>query len=165
MIVVADTSPLNYLIRLGRPEILKKAFGRVLIPSEVLQELQHPRAPPEVRLWAIGPPSWLEVFSSIRIDETLPPVLGAGERSAISLALQLGADILLVDERAARDEAGKRGIRITGTLALILQAALQDEFSFPETLSELRQLGFYVSSAVEQALTEEFHRLRKPPKA
>jgi hypothetical protein len=42
---------------------------------------------------------------------------------------------------------------------------LQDEFSFPETLSELRQLGFYVSSAVEQALTEEFHRLRKPPKA
>jgi predicted nucleic acid-binding protein len=163
MVVVADTSPLNYLIRLRRPEILNKAFGRVLIPSEVLQELQHPGSPPEVRSWASEPPSWLEVISSIRLEESLPAALGPGERSAISLALQVAADVLLVDDGAAREEAGKRGIRIAGTLALVLQAALQSEFSFPETLGELRQLGFYFSSAVEEILTEEFRRLSRPP--
>jgi predicted nucleic acid-binding protein len=163
MIVVADTSPLNYLIRLQRPEILKNLFGRVLIPSAVLKELQHPGAPPAVRSWAIDPPSWLEVISAIRLDESLPAILGAGERFAISLAMQVGADLLLIDERAARNQAIQRGIRITGTLALVLQAALQNELSFRETLEELRQMGFYISNAVEQALTEEFDRLRMPP--
>jgi predicted nucleic acid-binding protein len=46
MIVVADTSPLNYLIRLGRPEVLQAIFGRVLVPRAVLVEMQHPEAPP-----------------------------------------------------------------------------------------------------------------------
>lgn len=161
MIVVADTSPLNYLVRLGKPEILNKLFGRVLIPSAVLQELQHPGAPPEVRAWAKSPPSWLEVISSVRLDESLPAILGVGERCAISLAVQLQADVLLVDEKAARSLAADRGIRVAGTLAILLQATLQDEFAFPEILGELRRLGFYVSTAVEEALIEEFRRIRE----
>jgi len=48
MIVVADTSPLNYLIRLGHPEVLRDIYGRVLVPHAVLIELRHPEAPPEV---------------------------------------------------------------------------------------------------------------------
>jgi predicted nucleic acid-binding protein len=48
MIVVADTSPLNYLIRLGHPEVLPEIYGRVLVPPAVLIELQHPDAPSEV---------------------------------------------------------------------------------------------------------------------
>jgi predicted nucleic acid-binding protein len=42
MIVVADTSPLNYLIRLGHPNVLHKIYGRVLVPHAVLIEMQHP---------------------------------------------------------------------------------------------------------------------------
>jgi predicted nucleic acid-binding protein len=41
MIVVADTSPLNYLIRLGHPNVLHKIYGRVLVPHAVLIEMQH----------------------------------------------------------------------------------------------------------------------------
>jgi predicted nucleic acid-binding protein len=163
MIVVADTSPLNYLVRLGRPEVLKKLFGRVLIPSAVLQELQHPGAPFEVRSWASSPPSWLEVISSVRTDESLPAILGAGERCAISLALQIHADVLLVDEKAARSQATQRGIRVAGTLAVVLQASIENEFAFPEVLDELRGLGFYFSATVEHELMEEFQRLRERP--
>ena len=49
MIVVADTSPLNYLIRLGHLLVLQEIYGRVLVPHAVLIEMQHPEAPPEVR--------------------------------------------------------------------------------------------------------------------
>jgi predicted nucleic acid-binding protein len=42
MIVVADTSPLNYLIRFGHPNVLHKIYGRVLVPRAVLIEMQHP---------------------------------------------------------------------------------------------------------------------------
>jgi predicted nucleic acid-binding protein len=43
MIVVADTSPLNYLIRLDHADVLPEIYGRVLVPQAVLDELQHPR--------------------------------------------------------------------------------------------------------------------------
>ena len=70
MIVVADTSPLNYLIRLGRPEVLRDIYGRVLVPRAVLIEMQHPEAPPEVSAWAAAPPAWLEAIQVQRLDAT-----------------------------------------------------------------------------------------------
>jgi predicted nucleic acid-binding protein len=41
MIVAADTSPLNYLIRLGHPDVLREIYGRLLVPRAVLIEMQH----------------------------------------------------------------------------------------------------------------------------
>ena len=55
MIVVADASPLNYLIRLGRPDVLRDIYGRVLVPRAVLIEMQHREAPPEVCLGIRAP--------------------------------------------------------------------------------------------------------------
>jgi len=100
MIVVADTSPLNYLIRLGRPDVLRDIYGRVLVPRAVLIEMQHPEAPPEVSAWASAPPAWLEAMQVQQLDASLAAELGAGEREAISLALEVQADVLLIDERA-----------------------------------------------------------------
>jgi predicted nucleic acid-binding protein len=51
MIVVADTSPLNYLVLLGNIEILAKIYGEVVVPQTVLDELQDNDAPAEVRAW------------------------------------------------------------------------------------------------------------------
>src|SRR5437879_2594446 len=104
MIVVADTSPLNYLIRLRKAEILLELYGRVIVPSAVLAELRHPDAPEPVRGWAEMPPAWLEIVKVNRIDSSLADKLGAGEREAISLALELRADLLLIDERTGRRE-------------------------------------------------------------
>jgi predicted nucleic acid-binding protein len=97
MIVVADTSPLNYLIRLGRPEVLREIYGRVLVPCAVLTEMQHAEAPAEVRAWASAPPSWLEAAQVRQLDPSLAAELGSGEREAISLALEVSADVLLID--------------------------------------------------------------------
>jgi predicted nucleic acid-binding protein len=80
MIVVADTSPLNYLIRLGRPDVLREIYGRVLVPRAVLIEMQHPEAPPEVSAWASAAPAWLETMEVQQLDASLAEELGAGER-------------------------------------------------------------------------------------
>jgi hypothetical protein len=61
MIVVADTTPLNYLIVIGHSNVLPVLYGRVLIPEAVYQELQHPRTPAVVRDKIAGHPSWLKV--------------------------------------------------------------------------------------------------------
>jgi predicted nucleic acid-binding protein len=82
MIVVADTSPLNYLIRLGHADVLPEIYGRLLVPQAVLDEMQHPEAPSDVRGWASAPPAWFEKRDVQQIDVTLIAELGAGGTSS-----------------------------------------------------------------------------------
>jgi predicted nucleic acid-binding protein len=160
MVVVADTSPLNYLVRLGHPDILHEIYGRVLVPLAVLRELQHPDAPPEVRLWASSPPLWLESMQVQQMDTSLAAELGIGEREAISLAIQVKADLLLIDERAGRQAAEARQIKIAGTLAVLLEAALLGYFEFPAALEKLRACGFRVSRPVEAVMLARYAQAR-----
>jgi predicted nucleic acid-binding protein len=51
MVVIADTSPLSYLIRIEQIEVLPQLYERVVIPESVFGELNHPRAPDAVRDW------------------------------------------------------------------------------------------------------------------
>jgi len=158
MIVIADTSPLNYLIRLGYPHVLQEVFGRVLVPQAVLIEMQHSEAPTEVRSWASAPPAWLERTTVLQFDESLPAELGAGEREAISLALELHADLLLIDERAGRQEAEARNIEVAGTLAVLLKASILGYLEFSETIQQLRKLGFRVSGPVEALMLARYEQ-------
>ena len=50
-VVIADTSPINYLILIDAIEILPRLYGRVIVPLEVLAELTDPDAPAEVARW------------------------------------------------------------------------------------------------------------------
>ena len=61
MIVVADTSPVNYLVLISEADLLHRLYGRVLIPQAVLAELQHPGTPLAVIEWVIRSSTWLEV--------------------------------------------------------------------------------------------------------
>ncbi|MGD0301144.1 MAG: hypothetical protein ABSE86_29040 [Bryobacteraceae bacterium] len=61
LIVVADTSPLHYLVQIDHIQLLPRLFGKILIPSVVSDELRHPSAPEVVRNWMSKKPDWLEV--------------------------------------------------------------------------------------------------------
>ena len=60
-VVIADTSPINYLLLIGEIAILPVLYGQVFIPPEVLAELSDADAPAEVFNWAQLPPAWLQV--------------------------------------------------------------------------------------------------------
>jgi predicted nucleic acid-binding protein len=158
MIVVADTSPLNYLIRAGYVRILHDLFGRVLVPQAVLVELLHANAPPDVRSFAESPPAWLECVSLKAQLEGFSVTLGAGEREAISLALQVHAEVILIDDLEGRIEAKARQIPARGTLAILLQAALRGYLDFPEAFEQLTRLGFRTSPSIKKAVFDEYDR-------
>src|SRR5215510_5576089 len=61
MLVVADTSPLHYLVLIQHDAILPALYERVALPPAVLVDLQHSRTPQLVRAWAAHRPAWLEV--------------------------------------------------------------------------------------------------------
>ncbi len=59
--VVADTSPLQYLVLIDQIDILPRLFGSVRIPPMVRAEMLDPAAPDIVRAWADAPPPWLTI--------------------------------------------------------------------------------------------------------
>ena len=122
MIVVADASPLNYLVQLQREALLERLYGQVMIPTGVFSELLAEKAPPAVAEWARRLPAWVSVHSVPPWTESDLEGLGTGEREAIALALAKGADLLLVDDRLGRAEAERRGIPTTGVLGILLAA-------------------------------------------
>lgn len=161
MIIVADTSPLNYLILLGKLQILPDLYGRVVAPTAVLRELNHADAPELVRTWAAAPPPWLEVVRPHRIYSTLATELGAGESEAISVALELRADLLLIDERIGRQAAEARNLQVAGTLAVLLRAGLLGLLDFPVVLKDIQRLGFRVSRDIQARMIAMYQQQRK----
>jgi predicted nucleic acid-binding protein len=158
MIVVSDTSPLNYLVVIGQQELLPSLFGRVILPTAVARELSHPLAPPAVQAWIAKPPTWCE----IRTPQTIQPIgLGLGERQAISLAAELKADLLLVDDRAARRAAIQRGLAITGTLGVLELAAARHLIDLPTVIDALRRTDYQIAKdLVRDALARDARRRR-----
>jgi len=115
-VVIADTSPLNYLLLIGEIAILPRLYGQVLIPPEVLAELFDPSAPPEVLQWVRLQPIWLQTRQVRTVhDDPALRQLDPGERAAILLAQQEAGALLLIDDAAGRSEATRRGIPSTGT--------------------------------------------------
>jgi predicted nucleic acid-binding protein len=122
MIVVADTSPLNYLIQIKSDGLLQTLYQQVLVPPAVMQELNHPAAPAAVHVWLRNLPSWITIIPVHAESDPTLQSLDPGEREAIQLAQQQHADILLIDERKGRQEAHLRGLLTTGTLGVLIAA-------------------------------------------
>ena len=140
MIVVCDTSPLNYLVLIGQADLLPVLFNSVVAPPAVMTELKHPSSPKQVSNWASAPPAWLEIVATARIDSALN--LGLGETEAISLALELDAALLLVDERKATSVARRLGLFTVGTIGVLAVAAERRLLDLDSSIAALRQTSF-----------------------
>jgi predicted nucleic acid-binding protein len=149
MIVVADTSPLNYLIRIGAVDVLKTLYTHVLIPQTVAEELKKEKAPVHVKTWIARPPEWLEVRPDPDFDPSLE-LLDPGEAAALSLAESLRADAILIDDLAGRTEAERRHLTVTGTLGVLVEAHIAGLLKFDEALEKLRSTNFRISADVER---------------
>jgi predicted nucleic acid-binding protein len=147
MIVVADTSPINYLIQIDQINILATLFGRVFLPRAVAEELSDLGASKIVREWIANPPHWIEIDDIVNADSSLN-YLGRGERDGIALATYLRADLILIDEQLARREAENRHFAVKGTLGVLLQAKNLELIDFSSAIQHLQSTSFYVTPAL-----------------
>lgn len=148
MIVIADTGPINYLILIGAIDVLPALYDQVLIPPSVHEELGRQRAPEAVRLWIARPPVWLGVRAPSRSGDSFLIHLDAGERDAILLAEELGADQLIIDESRGRLDAKRRRLPFTGTLGILQAGAKQGLLDLKIAVGRLRQTSFHISQDI-----------------
>ena len=151
MIVVADSSPLIALSRVGRIRLLKEMFGRLVVPEAVWQELTAGNTN-RAGVSELLQSDWIErrTVSDRGLVNLLRRDLGAGEAEAIVLAREIDADVLLIDERLGRSAAESLGITITGLVGILIEAKQRQLLTDPIGLAnELRdRAGFWISDSL-----------------
>lgn len=114
--------------------------------------MTDPAAPATVRQWIASPPAWVEV------REVAEPThfvnLHRGEQEAVTLALSLKADLILMDEKRGRAVAQDQGLTVTGTLGVLAQAADHDLLSLPDAIARLKQTSYQISERLIQTALE-----------
>ena len=138
MAVISNSSPLIALAQIGRLDLLHQLHPLVLIPPAVATEVE-PTLP--------ALPGWLVVqpLAHPRQPHTVSGSIGPGEHEVISLRLELRAERLILDEQPARRLATSLGLRVIGTVGLLLAAKDRGLLTTitPE-LDRLLAVGFFM---------------------
>ena len=156
MIVIADTTPINYLTLIGEIGLLPILYSEIVLPHGVLVELLDGRAPERVRDFAASLPAWVRVLpvGARPIPKDIE-VLGRGEREAILLALEMVPAVVLTDDRAARSVAAMYSVATISTLRVLADAAEIDKVSLEEAFLKLRATSVRVDEEILQRFLSE----------
>lgn len=154
-LVVADTSPVFYLLSIGDIDVLPRLFGRVFVPDAVHKELCHSAAPALVREWVARLPGWVVVMPVEALDDAAFLPLGAGERAAITLALSMRADLILIDERKGAHVALDKGLEVAGTLGVLALAARRGLVDLADSFARLKRTNFRYRQEIMDVLLKQ----------
>lgn len=152
--VVSNSSPLCYLILIGQIQLLPKMFGKINVPESVIRELSDRGAPEVVQRWVAQLPPWIEVQTVAAGLDPDVKRLHAGEQDAILLAQNIKADLIILDEKAARKVAKDRGLRVTGLIGILDEAACRGMVDLLVAVERISQTNFRISPILLKKLLE-----------
>lgn len=160
MIVVSDTSPITNLAAISQLDLLKELYTRIIIPVAVYDEMVNIGKPVPGAI-EVQTLSWIQTQAVvdrqrvITIQESEENI-DLGEAEAIALALDLKADLLLMDERRGRLVATSYGLQVTGLLGVLVQAKQNNLIKIVKPVLDqlIEQADFRVSSQLYSAILE-----------
>jgi predicted nucleic acid-binding protein len=153
--IIVNTSPLQYLFQLGKIELLHTIYGDILVPFNVKEEIDAGRIL-QINLPNIENYSWMKIVKSSNIGLiSFPSILGKGEKEGIAVTLERPGSTFILDDMNARKFATVLGIKITGTLGILLKAKEQKYLSsIRPYLDKMIELGFRIHPNTYQSMLE-----------
>lgn len=143
-IVISDTSCLIILSKIELLDILPALFGEIWITEEIKKEIGETL------------PNWITVkkTDAVQITKILALNVDEGEASAMALYLeQTGDALLVIDERKGRLIAKDLGIKIIGTLGILVKAKQSGLITnMQDVIDLLEQTDFRLSPILKQQL-------------
>ena len=167
VVVVSDSTPLIYLAKIGRLNLLRGVFEKIYVPEAVFneavtqgKELNMSDAfiiEKAVGIWIIKELVEPKVDAEFRFLDTNTK-LGSGETEALKLCKQLNAAYFIADDREARSVSRILNIKPIGTCGILIQTFRQASITEGEALQildDLVKVGFRISSAVYRRILDE----------
>jgi predicted nucleic acid-binding protein len=164
MITVSNAGPLIHLCWIGQLDLLRELYGEVIIPQAVYEEVvvQGKGQPGAEEVEQAIQEGWIimgRAQDSLAL-QTLQLTLHPGEAETLVLAKERGASIALLDDDLARRTAMGLGLKITGTVGVLLLAESHDMIRDLKTaLDELRAKGFWLSDRIYHQVLHEVDRV------
>lgn len=158
MIVISDTSPIANLIVIERLDILHQVFQNVIIPPSVNSEIEALHKF-EIDITLYQESDWIEVQAPSNEEEVNRYMmdLDEGESEAISLAKELGADFLLIDERAGTNKALEEGLNTIGLVGVLIKSKEMGiiELIEPILIQLKEEAGFWIGKKLLDSVLKE----------
>ena len=160
MIVVSDTSPITNLAAINQLNLLQRLYTRLVIPTAVYNEMVRvdKLVPGAIEVQTLP---WIQTQTiaasqQVKMLRESEENIDLGEAEAIILALELKADLLLMDERRGREVAMRYGLQVTGLLGVLLQAKGNRLIPAVKPLMErlIEQADFRVSNQLYATILE-----------
>ena len=148
-VVISNTSPIFYLHRLRRLDLLQKLYQEIIVPKAVVAELEAGRRQGE-DVPEIDSYEWIKI-RAIRSSQILglSTDFGPGETEVLALALEESDSLAIIDEKLARKIARLRGLRVTGTAGVLLKAKQEGHIlAVKPFIDRLQEIHFHLSDNV-----------------
>lgn len=145
-VIISDSSCLILLDKIGELNLLNKLFGQVTVTKEIANEFRNEL------------PGWFKIEESINktYQKILEASLDKGEASAIAFAIEQEDCLLIIDDLKGRKYAEQLGIKITGTLGLIVDAKLSGYItSVRPILDKIKRTDFRLTEHLEKKMLEK----------
>jgi predicted nucleic acid-binding protein len=156
--IIVNATPLIVLCHIGCLELLKKLYGKIIVPRAVYQEVCA--KPDSVCQQIKDHADWIQVcdISHPAERKMYQAKLHAGEVEVMILASEMEAELLIIDDNAAKKTAKYLGFTVTGTLGVLLKAKQNGIVQEVRPLLQaIRKSGFYVSRNVENMVLSAAH--------
>ncbi len=150
--VVSNTTPLIALADIGQLDLLRKLYEEIYIPESVFKEIQS-----EPAKTAVASSKWIKIITIEKIEERklFRAKLHTGEVDVMILAEEMKADLLLMDDNAAKKTAKFLGMNVTGTLGVLIRAKREGYITAVKPLLDaLTADGLYISEIVYNQVLE-----------
>ncbi len=147
-LIIANSTPLIALAKLSRLDLLPKIYNQVTIPRAVYEEVTISGYEKD-GLAEIKKAEWLKIkeVKEYKLKKLLQMELGKGESEVIALACELNADLVIIDENRGREIARMFGLKVTGTIGIIIEAKRRGLLSsVQENLGELINAGIWIGN-------------------
>ena len=123
-------------------------------------ELSHASAPVQISNWAANLPAWITVATTGLIPGRFDG-LDFGERQALALALEIRADLVLLDDKVARRVALQELMNVKGTLGIVADAAKANLLDFVETVEQLQRTSMHLDQDIVDEVLRDYNLSRQ----
>ncbi len=159
--VICNSSPLINLSKINKLDILKKLFKTIIIPvavyNELVNDVVEKKGQNKIAKLIEEKTIVVKEVSDKNLVKALREDLDYGESEVIALALEIGADLVILDELDARKKAELYNLQKTGFIGLLIKAhSLKYIGNFIELLDDAIEKGFWINRKLYQRIKNDF---------